>query len=157
MNRSDTEETLKCEAAVLRALHERSGFLLRRAHQIASALFMEETAELGVTSTQFGMLTVLDACQPIDQINAARLLRLDRSTTGLVVRNLEERGLIARVLDPDDRRRRLLRITDEGREMLRALQQLGTISQRRALSVLGDEEAQTFLALLSKFVEGHER
>jgi len=157
MESPDRQETAQHEAAVVRALHERPGFLLRRAHQIASALFMEETSDLGVTSTQFGMLTVLDACQPIDQINAARLLRLDRSTTGLVVRNLEERGLIERVLDPEDRRRRLLRITDGGREMLRTLQQRGAVSQRRALSVLNGEEARTFLALLAKFVEEHEQ
>lgn len=141
---------------VMAELHLRPGFLLRRAHQISSALFMEETAALNVTTTQFGMLTVLAAHEPIDQIGIAKLLKLDRSTTGLVVRNLEERTLIERVTDPDDRRRRVLRLTGEGRRALAALQQPAKAAHDRGLSVFDADEARTFVTLLARFVNGHE-
>lgn len=140
----------------LDVLYQRPGFLLRRAHQIASARFMEETAALSVTTTQFGMLTVLAVREPIDQIGIAKLLKLDRSTTGLVVRNLEERGLIERVTDPDDRRRRVLRLTDAGRQVLVALEQPARTALDRGMSVFTDDEAQTFVALLTRFVDGHD-
>jgi len=157
MSGAEETDVAMPERAVLRDLYTRPGFLLRRAHQISSALFIEETAELGVTTAQFGMLTVLAACAPLDQIGAAKLLRLDRSTTGVVVRNLEERRLIERVLDPEDRRRRVLRITEQGRELLAQLNRLGDASQRRGLSVLDAEEAATLVGLLAKFVQAHER
>lgn len=140
----------------LEPLYRRPGFLLRRAHQISSALFMEETAPLNVTTTQFGMLTILAAREPIDQIGIAKLLKLDRSTTGLVVRNLEERGLIERVTDPDDRRRRVLRLTGAGRTALAALERPARIVHDRGLSVFSTDEARTFVALLARFVDGHD-
>lgn len=138
-------------------LYRRPGFLLRRAHQISSALFMEEVAALGITTTQFGVLTVLGAREPIDQIGIARLLKLDRSTTGLVVKNLEERALIERVIDPEDRRRRVLGLTAEGRAALERLRTLGKTAHERGLSVFDAEEARTFVSLLSRFVEAHDR
>jgi hypothetical protein len=46
--------------ASLRDLYRRPGFMIRRAHQIAVSVFLEETAELGVTSTQYGILHVLE-------------------------------------------------------------------------------------------------
>lgn len=140
----------------LQNLYLRPGFLLRRAHQIASALFMEEAAALGVTTTQFGMLTVLAAREPIDQIGIAKLLKLDRSTTGLVVKNLEERALIERITDPEDRRRRVLRLTEKGRDMLEALAKPSKAAHDRGLSVFDAGEAKAFIALLTRFVDGHD-
>lgn len=140
----------------LEVLYRRPGFLLRRAHQIASALFMEETAALNVTTTQFGILTILAAREPIDQIGIAKLLKLDRSTTGLVIRNLEERGLIERVNDPNDRRRRVLRSTDAGRQAIAALEQPARTAHARALSVFTADEARTFVSLLARFVDEHD-
>lgn len=141
----------------LRDLFLRPGFLLRRAQQISSALFMEETASQGVTTTQYGILTVLSHCEPIDQISIAKLLKLDRSTTGLVVKNLEGRSLIERVVDPEDRRRRVLRLTERGRELLAELGQPSSDAQDRVLSVFDAKDAKTFVRLLAQFVEGHER
>ena len=137
-------------------MFRRPGFLLRRAHQISSALFMDETAALGVTTTQFGMLTILAAREPIDQIGIAKLMKLDRSTTGLVVKNLEDRALIERVIDPDDRRRRVLRLTPAGRLLLRQLQRPSEASYERGLSVFDAGEAEAFVKLLARFVEGHD-
>lgn len=140
----------------LEHLYQRPGFLLRRALQISSALFMEETAPLNITTTQFGMLMILSVREPIDQVGIAKLLKLDRSTTGLVVRNLEERGLIERVTDPDDRRRRVLRLTDAGLKMLAALEGPAKAVHGRGLSIFTAEEAQTFVSLLTRFVNGHD-
>lgn len=136
----------------LRFIHLRPGFLLRRAHQIASAQFLEETSNFSVTTTQFGVLTVLALRQPIDQIGVAKILKLDRSTTGLVVQNLEERGLIARLLDPEDRRRRVLHLTERGSEMLSDLQEPSRKARDRVLSPFTPEEAQMLIALLNRFV-----
>src|SRR5262249_24959426 len=41
-------------------LYRRPGFMIRRAHQIAVALFLEETGELKITTTQYGILCILE-------------------------------------------------------------------------------------------------
>ena len=76
-------------------LYGRPGFMLRRAHQIAVSLFMEETGELRITTTQFGILHLLKHSPGLDQISVAKLLGLDRSTTGMVLGTLEGAGLSA--------------------------------------------------------------
>src|SRR5260370_7788603 len=84
----------------LEDLYQRPGFMIRRAHQIAVAIFLEEARESRITPTQYGVLVILGRRPEIYQNTLARLLGLDRSTTGLVVRKLAERGLIARPLGP---------------------------------------------------------
>jgi MarR family transcriptional regulator, lower aerobic nicotinate degradation pathway regulator len=70
-------------------LYRRPGFMIRRAHQIAVSLFLDETGELGITNRQYGILFALKQKPGIDQISVARLLGLDRSTTGMVIKKLE--------------------------------------------------------------------
>ena len=74
-------------------LYRRPGFLIRRAHQIAVSLFLEETGDLGITNRQYGILLVLKRQPKIDQITVAKLLGLDRSTTGMVLTKLEAGGI----------------------------------------------------------------
>jgi DNA-binding MarR family transcriptional regulator len=134
----------------LRDLYRRPGFMIRRAHQIAVSVFLEETAELGVTSTQYGILHVLERRPSIDQITLARLLGLDRSTTGMVLKTLEEGGLVLRVVKPTDRRRRRLELSRAGRELLRELATPAGRAVERLLAPLAPPERATFLALLEK-------
>ncbi|MGE5147995.1 MAG: MarR family winged helix-turn-helix transcriptional regulator, partial [Candidatus Eiseniibacteriota bacterium] len=106
----------------LHALYTRPGFLVRRAHQIAVSLFVEEMGALGVTPTQSGILFVLSARPGLDQISVARLLGLDRSTASMVIAKLVAAGLVARGVGTGDRRRRALALTPAGRKLLDRLQ-----------------------------------
>src|SRR6185436_3339124 len=100
----------------LDALYRRPGFMIRRAHQIAVSLFLEETGELGITNRQYGIMLVLKAQPGIDQITVAKLLGLDRSTAGMVLTKLEGAGLVGREIG-DDRRKRSLKLTPAGERM----------------------------------------
>ena len=46
------------------------------------------------------------------------MLAMDRTTLTAALKPLERDGLVAIARDPDDRRNRLLRLTDKGREVL---------------------------------------
>jgi len=86
-------------------LYRRPGFLIRRANQIAVSLFLEETGPLGITNSQYGILLVLKHHPGIDQISVAKVLGLDRSTTGraqahvLSAFTVQERAEFIRLLD----------------------------------------------------------
>lgn len=134
------------------ALYRRPGFLIRRAHQIAVSIFLEEAAELGITTTQYGALVVLSAVENIDQIGLAKLVGIDRSTAALVVSKLEAGGLLVRESDPNDRRRSVLVLTSEGRLTLERLAKPAERAQDRALSAFSKQEAKQFLELLGQFV-----
>jgi DNA-binding MarR family transcriptional regulator len=134
----------------LEQLYRRPGFMIRRAHQIAVALFLEETGELGITTTQYGILFLLEHHPGLDQVSVAKLLGLDRSTTGMVVQKLEKAGLIGRGIGAHDRRRRSLHLTRAGETMLARLTQPAQRAQARILSALAPRERTQFLDMLDK-------
>ena len=131
-------------------LYRRPGFMIRRAHQISVSLFREETGALGITNRQYGIMLVLKAEPGIDQITVAKLLGLDRSTTGMVLTKLEDAGLVGRVVG-DDRRKRSLKLTPTGERMLKRLAEPARRAQERVLSAFSPREQETFLDLLDKF------
>jgi DNA-binding MarR family transcriptional regulator len=136
----------------LEGLYRRPGFLIRRAQQIAVSLFLEETGALGITNTQYGILTVLKQRPGLDQISVAKALGLDRSTTGMVLGKLVKAGLVGRVVGTHDRRRRNLALTRSGERMLEQLAQPAARAQLHLLSPLTAGERANFLGLLEKLV-----
>lgn len=126
--------------------------MLRRAHQIAGSLFSDEVGPIGATTTQYGILWMLRSRPKLDQIGLAKLMGLDRSTAGLVVGKLEDAGLVVRRNDMDDGRRKVLELTDAGRDLLARLTGPAQRAHDRVLSAFSPEEAEQFLALLSKFI-----
>jgi MarR family transcriptional regulator, lower aerobic nicotinate degradation pathway regulator len=131
--------------------------MIRRAHQIAVAIFLEEARESRITPTQYGVLVILERRPGIDQNTLARLLGLDRSTTGMVVRKLAERGLIARVTGVADLRRRELKLTRTGIALLARATLGARRAQERLLSPLPARERARFLDLLTRIAEAFNR
>jgi DNA-binding MarR family transcriptional regulator len=138
--------------ADLQALYKRPGFLMRRAHQIAVSVFMEEVAEIGVTTTQYGMMVILRARPGVDQIGLAKLIGLDRSTTGLVAGKLEREGLVMRRASPTDRRRKELALTPKGEAVMCALAEPVRRAHDRTMAPFDEAEYAQFVALMSKLV-----
>ena len=136
----------------LEELYRRPGFMIRRVHQIAVSLFMEETGKLGVTNRQYGILFVLSHQPGIDQISVANLLGLDRSTTGMVLKKLEADGLVARSAVARDRRRHSLQLTRSGEALLQHLVEPAKRARARLLSAFTSREQKLFLQLLGKFI-----
>lgn len=138
----------------LAELYGRPGFMIRRVHQITISVFQAHAGELGLTNTQFGVLYILKRYPSIDQVTLAKLLRLDRSTTGTVVATLENRGLVARDVGESDRRRRVLALTRDGEKTLAEVQQKSAGTSATLLASLSPSEQATFLELLGRIV-GH--
>jgi MarR family transcriptional regulator, lower aerobic nicotinate degradation pathway regulator len=140
------------EDSGLADLYSRPGFLLRRAHQISAALFLEETANLGLTTTQYGTLVVLRARGSLDQVGIATLVGIDRSTTALVVSKLEEAGYIERRDDDVDKRRKIITLSQSGRNVLDRVTEPAQRARERVLEPFSAKEAAKFVALLEQFV-----
>lgn len=134
-------------------LYRRPGFLLRRAHQISAALFLEEVVGLGLTTTQYGAMVALRVRRTLDQVGIATLVGIDRSTTALVVSKLEDAGLIERRDDEIDKRRKVITLSDAGHAMLARVSEPAQRARERALEPFSAQEGAQFLALLERFVD----
>jgi DNA-binding MarR family transcriptional regulator len=134
----------------------RPGFLVRRLHQIGDALFFVACQSKNITPVQYGVLTALSMSPWLDQKAVGRELALDRTTTAEVLKRLEEKGLIERQVNPDDRRSRLSVITKLGLKTMRTLHDSMQHSQDQLIAPLSDEDRATFMRLCTQIVEAHE-
>src|SRR5580692_3914076 len=101
--------------------YARAGHLIRRLNQIAVAIFLEETAELGLTTVQYAALHVIDEKPGIDQVTLSKMVAFDKTTLVKVINRLVEKGFITRKLSPTDRRRHELATTAKGSELIRKI------------------------------------
>jgi DNA-binding MarR family transcriptional regulator len=132
------------------------GHLIRRAHQVAVGIFMEETSGFEVTPVQFAILNALMEDPGEDQITLARQVAFDPATFGSVIGRLEAKGWVRREADEGDRRRKLLWVTPEGEQAARQMRRAVGKVQARILAPLDGKEQQQLLALLYRLVAGHE-
>jgi DNA-binding MarR family transcriptional regulator len=128
------------------------GHLIRRAHQLAVAVFMEETAEFGVTPVQFAILNALIEDPGEDQVTLAAKVAFDAATFGSVIGRLEAKGWVRRKPDAQDRRRKLLWVTAEGERAAQAMKRAVAKTQARILEPLEQPERDQLVALLDKLV-----
>jgi DNA-binding MarR family transcriptional regulator len=132
------------------------GHLVRRAQQIAVALFMAELAAEDVTPVQFAILNAVMDTPGIDQITLAGRVAFDAATSGSVIGRLESKGWIKREPHSIDRRRKLLWLTPAGHSATLQMKTAVERVQENLLKPLSLEESQQLSTLLSKLVTGHE-
>jgi DNA-binding MarR family transcriptional regulator len=135
---------------------EAPGHLIRRAQQLAVAIFMEETDGFDVTPVQFAILNALMDEPGEDQITLSGRVAFDPATFGSVIGRLEAKGWVRREADPADRRRKLLWTTPEGEQIALTMKRAVTRAQQRIVRPLEAAERVQLNLLLGKLVAGHE-
>ncbi|MBB3019447.1 DNA-binding MarR family transcriptional regulator [Microvirga lupini] len=90
----------------------------QRAARTLARRFDEALRPAGITSGQFSLLNALNRPTPPAIGPVAQLLAMDRTTLTAALKPLERDGLVVVTRDPEDRRSRLVGLTDTGREVL---------------------------------------
>ena len=134
---------------------DRPGYLVRRLHQIHVAMFSARVADGQVTPVQFGLLSILMSRPGIDQATLGAELGLDPANVAEILRRLEDRSLLTRVVDPLNRRRKLCLATPDGKKFVQRYQKDMQLSQQQLLSPLNPADRQVFMGLLGRLVEGN--
>jgi len=130
-------------------LEEQVGFLMRVAMQRHTAIFMSLMVD-GLTQTQFAALAKLLEVGPCSQNHLGRLIFLDAATIKGVVDRLRGRGFVTTCNDPNDRRRRAVELTEQGRQTTLAAIAAATRITAATLEPLSRDEQRTIVRLLAK-------
>lgn len=138
------------EADAAYRLEDQIGHLLRRAHQRATAVFLDAMGEFELTPTQYAALVKIGDVGEISQNHLGRLTAMDPATSQGVIRRLHAHGLINVRPDPDDRRRTLLSLSAAGKRVLPAAIARGRDITRTTLAPLAEDEQAALLALLKR-------
>jgi len=102
----------------------------------------------GVTALQYTALTVLARRPTMSSADLARASFVRAQSTADLVGTLERRRLIRREVDPDNRRRMLIGLTDEGRALLATYDPLVRRLEARMQRELDDAQRATLRDLL---------
>jgi MarR family transcriptional regulator, lower aerobic nicotinate degradation pathway regulator len=130
--------------------------LLKRLGFNAKQHSFEEYEKAGLSPYHHAILAVLDEGIPETQAAIADSLGYDRGTLVGLLDELEEKGLVERKRDPDDRRRHLVRLTSDGKRALTKLRTLAERLEDEFLAPLDAEQREQLHTLLLVLAGRHE-
>jgi DNA-binding MarR family transcriptional regulator len=112
-------------------------------------LLGEALAEHGLTTATFQALWAIDPEAPPPSMKVlAERIYCNAPNLSFITNQLVDRGFVERVVDPDDRRSRVLVLTGRGRRAREALVRAAV--ETTPLGVLSDEELRQLLVLLDR-------
>jgi DNA-binding MarR family transcriptional regulator len=133
-----------------------ASFLLKRLGFAVKERMMDALEETGLSSYHHAILALLDEESRETQAMIADALGFDRSHLVGVLDELEERGLIERRRDPDDRRRHLVTLTPAGKEALTQLRAVAKRVDDEFFEPLDVAERKALTALLARLASHHD-
>ena len=126
------------------------GFLLSWNGQRIRAAFGQALEPLGLRPPHFGVLRTIAAQPGTAQNELVARSMIDPSTMVKLIDELEARGLAERRVDPQDRRRRAVHLTDQGRETLDQARAAANRTVDEVLAPLDQAERDALRSLLRK-------
>ena len=126
-------------------------YLLHRVQQCAEEVFRQSTTS-GLTPRQLAALMTVAENEGMNQLEVSVLTGIDRTTAAEVVRRLARRGLLQRRRSRSDTRAYVLKMTDDGREAMRAAEPAALLVDARALDALPKAERAAFVAALQAII-----
>ena len=133
-----------------------TSFLLKRLGYAAKERAMAAYEREDVHPYHHAILLALAEGGHETQGAIADALGYDRGQLVGLLDELEERGLVERRRDTNDRRRHLVQMTADGKRKLRRLRALARELEDDFLAPLGDAEREQLHGLLLKLAEKHE-
>lgn len=100
-------------------LSEQIGHLLRRAYQRHTSIFQVAIPDEKLTSVQFAVLTTVRDNPHSPLVHIGRLTAIDHATLRDIVSRLKRRGLVTMKTGAEDKRQRIVALTDEGEDLVR--------------------------------------
>jgi DNA-binding MarR family transcriptional regulator len=133
-----------------------NGFLLARLGLAFKALALERLEEAGFEAYHYSVLAILDEGSSETQATIADALVLDPSRLVALLDTLEERGLIARQRDPQDRRRHVVSITAAGKRQLCELRAIVRQCEEEFFESLDSADRERLHTQLEKLAAYHD-
>ncbi|MEU8999121.1 MarR family transcriptional regulator [Streptomyces caniferus] len=122
-------------------------------HRTVVRAVERELADTGMTAGEHALLDALRTEGPCTVPQLARGMGLDRQPVQRWVNHALELGLVVTAPNPAHRRSSLIRLTTEGTEAIRGVQEFETTELRQRLADLSAEDVRTALHVLDRLGE----
>lgn len=137
---------------------ESPGFLISTTARLMRAAFEREIerAQIGVTAGEARVLAHMSVCGAMRQHHLADRLGLAAMSVTAFLDKLETAGLILRSPDPNDRRAKIVTLTDAAAPILGQIQLAGQHAKEAAFAGVTAEEYDVFRTVCHKLRENLE-
>jgi DNA-binding MarR family transcriptional regulator len=130
-----------------------TAFLLAQVGARAAALFASRLQELELVPAHAGALRVIAGNAGISQQLLASFLGMVPSRLVALLDELEERGLVERRDDPEDRRVYAIHLTDKGRKTMAEIGRVARAHDDAICASLSDKEREQLKSLLTRIAD----
>ncbi|WP_425824942.1 MarR family winged helix-turn-helix transcriptional regulator [Streptomyces fractus] len=129
------------------------GHRLKRAHTALRGAMDQVLREHDLTVAQYACLEVLAACPGMSSAELARATFVTRQSMGVVLRGLQNEGLLTRPATAEKGRARPATLTDEGRHRLDAAQKAVYAVEARMIYAIPEERLTALLENFDQIVQ----
>lgn len=126
-----------------------------RAYGVVQRLMAVYFARFDITPPQFQLLTIVNRLGGPTQRSLARELYVSFPNVTVMLDRLERAGLIRRRPNAEDRREKLVELTDRARSLLRRIWKVHPGQLDRVMVGLTDSEQKRLTRLLNKMIAAH--
>jgi len=134
---------------------DQPAFLLAQVGAYAATQFAERLSALQLSPPDAGILRLLRRSAGISQQELSAKLQIHPSRLVAILDNLEQRKLVERKPNPQDRRLYSLHLTKDGSEILERIGKLAREHQDALLSTLTGDERAKLAELLHRIANAH--
>lgn len=136
--------------------NDRVAILIKRASLITEKLSNKMLAQYNLSTSQYKIMVMLYNYpdKTIRQIDIEEMYSLTNPTVTGIIQNLERKNLIVREQNPDDKRSKVLCLTEKAYKMKEELLSLGETVEKQITESLTNEEHKELCFLLNKMING---
>jgi DNA-binding MarR family transcriptional regulator len=127
--------------------------MLHRAGQCAGDIFNGEMKEGDLTPRQYAVLITVAGNEGLSQTGLVERTGIDRSTLADIVRRMLKKGLLQRRRTKEDARAYAVKLTEEGRRLIKVADPISRRVDERILEALSPKQRDQFLDDLEIIVE----
>jgi DNA-binding MarR family transcriptional regulator len=108
----------------------------------------------GIIPAQTGIIMILKESGPMNQMTLGESMGVDKATMVKLIDGLEGQKLIKRTVPPEDRRAKLISITEKGLKVQAAVEEKSKQAEAEFLAPLNAAEKKAFKLILDKLLGG---
>ncbi len=127
------------------------GYQLKKAQHLLHLLCEKRLKTLGITLSQFAVLTAIKHNHGITNAQLARDSFVSPQTMYLIVMGLVNKGYLQRKNINDDKKSLSIKITDKGIDIVEKADRLIYPIEKEMAEIIGNEKMNTLYSLLSEY------
>ena len=132
----------------------RTMYLLNQANQAVRSQLEAALRELQMTGIQYTILTIVDQHEGISSAELSRRFFVTAQTMNEIINGLEQRGLVTRKEDPANRRILRMKLTAQGRKLLKKCEDIADRIEEAAFDWIEPHEYEALRQSLRSLLRG---